>query len=596
MTADDAIDRAAAFLATSALLQGLDAAQVRDLARVAIEERYPAGTRLLTQGQHNSTLYFLRTGALAVRVVHGSRRVTVAHLEPPAVAGEISFATGRTCSADLDVAIDATLLAVPLAALDALPCQRDHLVRGLMTVVAERLHTTMTRGLAAETQPIVLLRHTRGGSTPRAFAAAVAASIAHEMGVESLVVHLGRPAAPDEPMPIGQGAWRTGVAADRSRIDRAALAESLTAWAGRYDACVLDCDASLVNAHELVPLATHQLWVLGPGEPVPAAADDDHFIVQDARGSTLPWLSARRRLFRSDDDETARSGSGESAPSLGAAADAVARGLAGRQIGLALGGGGAWGWAHIGVLEVLERANVPVDAITGCSMGCVLGGYRASGASLADLHGLAEYWKRRYRRWSELRVWRLHLANERRLTNALREMFGARRLECFPTPFWANALDIESGAETTIRDGTLVDAVRASMAFPGWTPPVRRGLQLLVDAAMIDPVPASLLREMHCDRVIAVNTFGPLRPAKLMSRLPRQAYHVVDRYFRRAAHEIGRIHGEVAADVTLSPLVGASTMLGFDRTAELIEAGRRAASERLAAILEACGGPPHRAS
>jgi NTE family protein len=174
------------------------------------------------------------------------------------------------------------------------------------------------------------------------------------------------------------------------------------------------------------------------------------------------------------------------------------------------------------------------------------------------------------------------------MRQAFQHMFGDRRLNMFLTPFWANAIDIETGGEVIIRDGLLVDAVCASMAFPGWTPPVRRGARWLVDAAMIDPVPAALVNEMGCDRVIAVNTFGPMTPRTLASRLPWQAYDVLERYLRIAAHEVGRIHGEVAGAVTIAPLVGDSTMISFQRCDELIEAGRRAAEERLPAIREMC--------
>jgi NTE family protein len=311
-------------------------------------------------------------------------------------------------------------------------------------------------------------------------------------------------------------------------------------------------------------------------------------LVQDASGPTLPSLSARVRLVHLGEAERALESGRDLPRSVLDAADAIARGLAGRQIGLALGGGGAWGWAHIGVLEVLERAGIPVDAIAGCSMGSVVGGLRASGASISDLHGVADYWKRHHRRWSEWRFWRLHVASERRMRNAFQHIFGDRRLNALETPFWANAIDIETGAEVVIRDGLLVDAVCASMAFPGWTPPVRRGAQLLVDAAMIDPVPAGLVKEMRCDRVIAVNTLGQMTPQKLESRLPRQAYDVLERYLRIAAHEVGRTHGEAAGAVTIAPLVGDSTMLSFHRSDELIEAGRRAAEERLPVIREMC--------
>lgn len=566
-------DRLTSFLATIAMVQGLELEQVRALAAACSEQRVPAGARVLGQGMPNSTLFFLRSGVLAVRTRRGTERVTVAHLEPPAVIGEVSFVTGRTCSADIDVVVDATLVALPLAALNRLPEQRHHLFRGLMAVLAERLHATVTDGVGTRPRPVVMVRHEGGWPEPAPFIERLAASLAREVGQDVLIADLGSDAPPAGPARVRDGVWASGVTRQAGTPLRATLPGWLTAWAPRFGAVLMTADRALADEDTGI-LGTHQVWLLGPHAAPPAAATPDHFVVQDARGPGLPALSARWRLAATDAEGLART------------CHAVARGIAGRQVGLALGGGGAWGWAHIGVLEVLDAAGVPVDAVAGCSMGSVIGGLYASGATLADLRGLVDYWRRHHRRWTEWRVWRLHVANERRLTRAFRHVFGDRRLEHLPTAFWANAIDIETGEEVILRDGLLVDAARASMAFPGWTPPVRRDRRLLVDAAFIDPVPSALVQQMGCDHVIAVNTLGPMPSRKLESRLPWQAYDVWDRYVRMAAHEIGRVHGEMGAESIISPAVGDATMLSFGRSDELIDAGRRAAEERLPQILD----------
>jgi predicted acylesterase/phospholipase RssA/CRP-like cAMP-binding protein len=556
------------FLATVGVVQGLDPQSVRALAGVCRERHLRAGTRLLRQGEANDTLYMLRTGRLAVRTRRGGERQTLAHLEPPAVVGEVSFATGRTCSADIDVVADADVVGLPLPALNGLPGPRRHVLAGLAAVVAERLHATLTAGPGARRRDVVRVR-AGAGWAPRTFAEALAAALHRETAADVLLAR-DDGARPAEPTHVRDGVLET------------ASADPLAPWWDRFDTVVV-AGGPAPGGEDRGPAATHHVWLLGPHERVPVEAAPDHFVVQDAAGPAIPRLSARWRLARPD-------AAGTSAP----AADAVARGIAGRQVGLALGGGGAWGWAHVGVLDVLERAGIPVDAIAGCSMGCVVGGLRASGASVAELRQVADYWKRNHRRWSELRFWRFHVANERRLTRAFEHLFGDRRLERFETPFQANAIDIETGEEVAIADGRLVDAVRASMAFPGWTPPVRRGGRWLVDAAFIDPVPTTIVRAMGCDRVIAVNTLGAMTARPLETRLPRQAYDVWDRYVRMAAHEIGRVHGEMAADLVISPPVGDTTMLSFGRGAELIEAGRRAADDRLPQLLDLVAPPSRR--
>src|SRR5262245_13027654 len=95
------------FLFTVPIFRELTPEQLSGIAPLCRQERYAAGTTILSQGAYSEALYFLRSGRLAVRVRKGERIETVAHLQPPAVFGELSFITGRACSADVQVVVDA---------------------------------------------------------------------------------------------------------------------------------------------------------------------------------------------------------------------------------------------------------------------------------------------------------------------------------------------------------------------------------------------------------------------------------------------------------------------------------------------------------
>jgi len=181
-------------------------------------------------------------------------------------------------------------------------------------------------------------------------------------------------------------------------------------------------------------------------------------------------------------------------------------GKSGRQptIGLALGSGAARGWAHIGVIHALEQAGIRPAMIAGCSFGALVGSGYASG-SLGEL----EEWARGIRSLDVMRMLDVRfgggLIEGDSLMRSLEKQIEAVDIEALDVPFAAVATDLESGREVWLREGSLMDAVRASIAVPGLMSPVRREGRWLVDGGLTDPVPVSLCRALGADVVIAVN-------------------------------------------------------------------------------------------
>lgn len=175
-----------------------------------------------------------------------------------------------------------------------------------------------------------------------------------------------------------------------------------------------------------------------------------------------------------------------------------------RKVGLALGGGSARGWAHIGVLRALEEAGVRLDLVCGTSIGALVGAAYAAG----DLDQL-ETWVRGMDVGEVLRFLDISLSTGllkgERLTQYLRDNFSDRPIESMPMPFGAVATALSTGAEIWLRDGSTVDAVRASIALPGIFKPVADNGDFLVDGGLVNPVPVSLARAMGADLVIAVD-------------------------------------------------------------------------------------------
>jgi NTE family protein len=134
-------------------------------------------------------------------------------------------------------------------------------------------------------------------------------------------------------------------------------------------------------------------------------------------------------------------------------------------IGLALGGGFARGFAHLGVLQILEQNQIPIACIAGTSVGSILGAAYASGAPLARI--MATCRTLRFRDIGRWRVSRLGLASNHRLSDLIDRVFESRQFEDLRLPMAVVATDLNSGEPVVFTEGNLVDAIRASCAFPG---------------------------------------------------------------------------------------------------------------------------------
>jgi NTE family protein len=182
-----------------------------------------------------------------------------------------------------------------------------------------------------------------------------------------------------------------------------------------------------------------------------------------------------------------------------------------KKVGLALGGGAARGLAHIGVLEVLEKEGIPVDLIAGTSAGAVAGALYAQGKSAGQIKELAlDTGWRRLVSLIDLALPRSGFIEGARIKNQLKAIIGDISFSDLKIPLSCLATDISSGEEVVINDGSVLEAVRASISVPVIFTAVKRGGRYLVDGGLVNPVPVSTVRQMGADLVIAVNVIPPM--------------------------------------------------------------------------------------
>lgn len=246
-------------------------------------------------------------------------------------------------------------------------------------------------------------------------------------------------------------------------------------------------------------------------------------------------------------------------------------------IGLALGGGFARGFAHLGVLQVLEQHHIPISCIAGTSVGSILGAAYASGATLARI--IATCRTLRLRDIARWRVSRLGFASNHRLGDLIERVFEARQFEDLHIPMAVVATDLNTGEPVVITNGDLIDAIRASCAFPGLFEPVEIGTRCLADGGLVAPVPTRAARDLGAEFVLGVS----VGIQDGYRGTPSNIFQVVSRAVTAAQKhqlEVWERH----ADLVLRPDVQSLAWDDFDRADEAIEAGVTVARNALPRI------------
>jgi len=235
-------------------------------------------------------------------------------------------------------------------------------------------------------------------------------------------------------------------------------------------------------------------------------------------------------------------------------------------IGIALGGGFARGFAHLGVLQVLEQHRIPISCIAGTSVGSILGAAYASGAPLARIIATCRTLKfRDIGRWS---VSRLGLASNHRLGDLIDRVFDSQHFEDLRIPLAVVATDLNNGEPVVLTHGNLIDAIRASCAFPGLFEPVNIGTRCLADGGLVAPVPTVAARALGAEFVLGVSV--GIQDGHRGS--PSNVFQVVARAVSAAQkHQLEA--WERHAKLVIRPDVQSLAWDDFDRADEAIEAG-----------------------
>lgn len=593
------------------LFEDLDAALLAELLNSATEVTLARGATLMREGDPSDAWYVLTSGRLGVITAAGTRRG--ADLLPGASIGEIGLITGGPRTATIVADRDASLMRLARADFERFADTHPAFTRRLMGMVVQRLIGPTGQSAA---------RKAAGARI------AVLLPASDSPSMQAAVAQLG------ESMRATGAALHTRAsfeAAVGRSIDRVAATDPMHPLWNQFDVWLETCQAT----HELLVLdagctddlwqreclqrADRCLWLAEPVAPESARAPEPartrlrailralgpvdrgirctllllHPAGTQAPQNTRAWLDEgcfdRHLHLRLDDRSTM---------------DRAARLLAGTAHGLALSGGGARGFAHIGVLRAFTELGVPIDCIGGTSMGAIQAGMHAMGMSTAQMIEMNRYVVSQ-RPFSEYTLPMVALMASRRRDACIHASYGDALIEDLWLPFLAVSTDLNGGAPVIHERGPLGRAISASSAIPGVVVPVVDGERVLVDGGVLDNLPAELVKA-RCGGTLFASLVAPsdvvhappggfpsawslLADQLLPWRTGRDARRPTPRIaslLLRAltlgsAEQMRRAAAHI--DVLIEPEVTRWGMLQLRAMDPMVEAGYRAARERLLA-------------
>jgi len=225
--------------------------------------------------------------------------------------------------------------------------------------------------------------------------------------------------------------------------------------------------------------------------------------------------------------------------------ESLTRFITGRSIGLALGGGGAKGFAHIGLIKAMQEENIPIDMIGGTSAGALMASIYALGNDAPSLERIAKALMSDKKTLNDYTIPVVSLIRGKKFNTVIKSFVGETMIEDLWLPYFAVATSLSKAQKVIIDRGPLWKALRASASIPGILPPFFENNELLVDGAMLDNIPGAVMREKGADFVISValasegdsaadELFGRIYPKNNSGALPSALRLLFKRLFRKA--------------------------------------------------------------
>jgi predicted acylesterase/phospholipase RssA/CRP-like cAMP-binding protein len=559
----------------------------------------PAGATLFAQGDPPDAAYVVLSGRLRVLQHHHDEVHSLGELSAGEVFGELALLDGEPRSATVLGVRDAVLATLPRAAVGRLVEAQPSVALALTRHLVARIRTPAAARRPVEGhRSIVVLPHGDGPDAHR-FATLVAERLgaeAQHVSSASMDRVLGHPGASDAERGTTADVRLTHWLSEVENDHRWLVYETDPTWTRWTERACRQGDELVVvasaDAEDVAPGAVERHLDDGATATRTLVLVHGHDVDQPT--STSRWVEHREvdRLLhvrRGDPVDL----------------DRLVRILTGRATGLVLGGGGARGAAHLGVLRALHAAGVVVDRYGGSSIGAVMA---LGGALELPDDEVVPYASRMFKGLLDYTLPLVSLLKGKRITDAIDEATGGRDIEDLRLPYFCISTNLTRQVEVVHERGPLARAVRASVAIPGVLPPVPYGEDLLIDGGSMNNLPVDRMRDRLPEgTVIAVDVAPPRGPAAKSDfvpvvsgwgqlgrrmtpgmrplRVPGVATTILASTIVSAMRDRNRVVEGGLADLYLDLDLRGHGLLDFDDTAEIAAAGYDAAMPRIEAWL-----------
>lgn len=559
-----------ALIASLPLFHGLDSASLRALADGLEWQTLPGGHVLFRQGDEADALYVVLSGMLGAykREAEGERQIGL--IDAGETVGEMALLSGQPRVATVRALRDTELVKLSRAVFDQLALEHPRATLHVAKLAVQRLESAMSEG---------------EGRTPRSLALlALHPELALRTMAEDLMHSLQR----FGPVILIDAARGQGLGA--SELSQLEKAQRFVLYLGDSEdpAWLERCRR---QADVLVMLADADRQPQ-PDLDVPRRGRvQRRWLVLSHRGAIRPgaarlWGAALKtdhhHHWRQHED-----------------LQRLARELAGQSAGLVLSGGGARGFAHIGVIRALREAGLQIDRVGGTSIGALMAAGLAQEWTIEDLHQRIRQAFVRNNPINDYTLPMIALTRGRKASKMLRDYYGDGAIEDLPIPFYCVSSNLTSGAAVVHEHGGLWQALRASVAIPGLLPPVFDGGQVLVDGGVINNLPLDVMRSRIRGPVIGADiagehaldaqvdeTYSPGAFTMWRQRWLGQAQRPgIARILLRAGmvNSAATAAANLAAsDLVLKPPVNEIDLLDWSQFERAVEIGYRYTKERLA--------------
>lgn len=526
------------------LFRDLPDGSLKSIATRLKRKRYPQGAVIFREGDAGDAMYVVESGQLEVTTGFGDSENPLAYLGPGSFVGEIALLLGQPRSATLKVVIDADLWELHKEDLEDLLAEYPSIALHFTRELGQRLVTTSHQSSPPRKTPITCV----WGDYWYELLLALANHAKGSIGILPLIGSLP---------PMGSSTFldvitsKAGVELIEVGLTEEALAEDLSRQLSEFD-------------HVLIILPKY------PTTTARKALDLTDYVV--SFGAPSGWIQdvpPADRLLKCD--------------STPESVQRVARRLTGRTVGLALSSGGSRTVAHIGVMRVLRQAGIPIDMIAGSSGGAFFGALIAAGWSDQQLVKFARKLNdvNTFRNWDINLPPRAGLIKGRRARDLIENWLEGRHFSDLEIPFYVVATDLSTGEEIVFDSGPVSDAVRASISIPGIADPWYYNDRFLVDGAVVNPMPASVLHNRGAKIIIGSSVVRfPDDPGQPKFEAMPNFLQIISRII--SSVETEQIKAQFPlVDVLIHPSVFVDHSLDFSEVDALIALGEEAARQEL---------------